>query len=120
MAMISQLMKQMGLEVAAMLAAEGSIVPELAGKTYNVFHVPEARGSPYIPAQTEFVEAYGVRSVVGFGGVLHTGDLFATVMLARGSIPADAALRFRSIALDVKAAVHPFANRVFGQSPSSL
>jgi len=52
--------------------------------------------------------------------VLHTGDLFATVMLARGSIPADAALRFRSIALDVKAAVHPFANRVFGQSPSRL
>ena len=107
--MISQLIKEMGLEISDVLAPDPTFVHKSAGKTYNVFHVPVALGSPYIPAQTEFVEKYGVESVVGFGGLLGDGELFAVIMFSRDPIPADSAGRFRNIALDVKAAIHPFA-----------
>lgn len=53
---------------------------DLRGKTYGVFHVAEARESAYVPAQADFVVPYGIRSVVGFGGPLATGDLFAVIL----------------------------------------
>ncbi len=107
-----------------MLAPADSVLQDSLGKTYNVFHVPEALGSPYIPAQKEFVERYGVRSVLGFGGLLGDGDLFAVIMFARGPITTESAARFRNIALDVKAVMHPFAvsaasSRTFGRPQAS-
>ena len=107
--MISQLIKEMGLEIRDVLAPDPTFIHQSAGKTYNVFHVPVAAGSPYIPAQAGFVEKYGVQSVVGFGGLLGDGELFAVIMFSRDPIPVDSAARFRNIALDVKAAIHPFA-----------
>ena len=68
---------------------------------YGVFHVPEAKGSPYIPAQ-DFVDRYGIRSVVGFGGVLPSGDLFSVILFARVPVTTAAADRFRTLALDLK------------------
>ncbi len=119
--MIAQLIGQMGLDVAAIHEADKSIVHELAGKTYNVFHVADALDSPFIPAQADFVVRYGVRSVVGFGGLLHTGDMFAIVMFARGAISHESALRFRNIALDVKAAIHPLCDEpIFTDSPVTV
>jgi len=105
--MIAQLIKQMGLDVSVIVEPSPDVVAELAGKTYNVFHVPEADGSPHIPAQEEFVRPYKIRSVVGFGGVVHTGELFAVIMFSRAAIPAESAARFRNIALDVKSAIYP-------------
>jgi len=105
--MIAQLIRQMGLDISVIVEPSPDVVAELAGKTYNVFHVPEADGSPHIPAQEEFVRPYGIRSVVGFGGVVHTGELFAVIMFSRAAIPAESAARFRNIALDVKSAIYP-------------
>jgi hypothetical protein len=73
-----------------------------------VFHVEEALGSPHIPAQSAFVEKYNVRSVLGFGGSLRTGDLYAVIMFSRAHVPAVSAERFRTLALDVKAALYMF------------
>ena len=75
------------------------------GRTYNVFHVEEAPDSPYIPAQEEFVRPFGVRSVVGFGGLVRD-ELFAVVLFSRVPVPRASADRFRTIALDVKSALH--------------
>ena len=107
--MIAQLIRQMGLDIADVLEPQASVLHERAGKTYNVFHVENAKGSPYIPAQTEFVERYSVRSVLGFGGLLADGEFFAVIMFSRGQITAESATRFRNIALDVKAVIHPFS-----------
>jgi hypothetical protein len=79
------------------------------GKTYDVFYVPEADRSPYIPAQ-DFVRDYGVRSVVGFGGVLKSGEMFAVILFSRTPVPADSAQRFKTIALDVRSALFGFGN----------
>ncbi len=48
--MVAQLIRQFGLEIASVLAPAPAIMLDLEQRTYNVFHVLEARGSPYIPA----------------------------------------------------------------------
>lgn len=102
--MISQLIKELGMEITNVLAPSPEIVRELAGKRHGVFYVENAEGSPYIPAQDDFVLRYGIRSVLGFGGMLTTGELFAVIMFATVHVPAGAADRFKTIALDAKAA----------------
>lgn len=100
--MIAQLIKQLGLDVGVVLSPSRDVIADLEGRTYGVFHVENALGSPYIPAQDEFVKPHNIRSVVGFGGLLKGGDLFALIIFARVPIAKDAADRFRTIALDVK------------------
>ena len=107
--MISQLIKEMGLELSSVLRPSPDLVKELAGKRHGVFHVEEAAGSPYIPAQQEFVERYGIRSVLGFGGVLGTGEFFAVILFATVHVPPNTAQRFRTIALDVKSSFTKFS-----------
>lgn len=107
--MIAQLIREMGLEISDVIRPDDAFLHDRVGKSYNVFHVEKALGSPHIPAQKEFVERYGIRSVLGFGGLVAAGDLFAVIMFSRGRIPPESAARFRNIALDVKAVVHPLA-----------
>lgn len=106
--MISQLIAQLGIDVSAILRPEPEMFVDLAQKSYNVFHVPEAKGSPYIPAQDDFVIPYGIRSVLGFGGMLPSGNLFATIMFTRTAVPRETADLFANVALAVKLAILPF------------
>lgn len=107
--MVAQLVRQLGLDVELLIETDPAMILDMQQRTFNVFYVPEAVGSPHIPAQAEFVERYGVRSVLGFGSVLPTGDLFAVILFSRASIPAGTARQFESLALAAKLAVLPFA-----------
>jgi hypothetical protein len=112
--MISQLIHQLGLDLASVVEPGEGVLPELGGKTYNVFFVPDAQGSPAIPAQDEFVRPYGIRSVVGCGGIHLTGDLYAAILFSRVAVPPESADRFRNVALDLKLCISPFRDdRVF-------
>jgi hypothetical protein len=112
--MISRLVSQFGLDVNAVIKPDPSLIANLEQKTYNAFHVSEAVGSPYIPAQKDFVIAHGVQSVLGFGGMLSTGDLFAVILFAKVHIPRATSDLATSLALRVKEAVQPFvAAKVF-------
>ena len=84
-------------------AREGAATGD--GRTYDVFYVPEALGSPHIPAQEDFVRRYGIRSVVGFGGQLFDGTLYTVILFAKVPVPSASVQRFRNIALDLKVAV---------------
>ena len=111
--MIAALIRQFGLDIAAVVSPP-NLLDALVGKTYNVFHVAEAKGSDSIPAQADFVIPYAVRSAVGFGGVLRSGDLFAVIMFAKVPVSEEAASRFRNIALEVKTLLFNFeATEVF-------
>ncbi|HET6229204.1 MAG TPA: hypothetical protein VFE05_03935 [Longimicrobiaceae bacterium] len=117
--MIAQLIRQLGLEVEPLIHASAELLDDAEGRTYNVFHVETAPGSPYIPAQAEFVEPFGIASVLGFGGLLPSGDLFAVILFSRVTIPRASAERFRKIAADVKASIFHFGDeRVFAQGAS--
>ncbi len=100
--MIAQLIRQFGLELSDVVQPTTDLMRSLAGKTYGVLHVAEAAGSPYVPAQKDFVLRFGIRSVVGFGGSLPVGDLFAVILFARVPVSSETADRFRNLALDVK------------------
>jgi len=118
--MISGLMTQMGVDVPQLLEGEPSAtVTATDGTPYNVFHVRDAAGSPFVPEQAGFVELYGVRSALGFGGDLATGDIFAVILFSRVAIPARTAALFRALALAVKIAVMPFAAGPYYSSESS-
>jgi hypothetical protein len=121
--MIAALIRDFGLELDDVTNPKPENVRNTEGKSYGVFHVEQALGSPSIPAQEEFVARYGVQSVVGFGGTLASGDLFAVILFSRVTVSPASADRFRTLALDVKALYFPFTDSsVFDreeQSPRS-
>ena len=106
--MIAQLLQQFGVDLERVVSPQESVVHDKEGKTYGVFHVEDAAGSPYIPAQDDFVLKYGIRSVVGCGGALKGADLFAIILFSRSHITRDVAERFRTIALDVKSSIFAY------------
>jgi hypothetical protein len=105
--MIAALIEQFGLSIAEVLNPAPTVLRDRAGKSYNVFHVEDARSSPLIPARDGFVVPYGIRSVVGFGGLLWSGDLYAIILFSRAHVNEERANLFRMLALDVRAALRP-------------
>ena len=100
--MISQLIQQLGLEINTVLTPDPEVIGDLSQREYNIFFVPVAQNSPYIPAQEEFVVPYRVKSALGFGGLLPTGDLFAVILFSRVFLSPEVALTFKTFALTVK------------------
>lgn len=109
--MISQLIKDFGLDISCILSPESHILMELERRNCNVFYVPEALNSPYIPAQDNFVKPFGVKSVIGFGGMLPAGDLFAVIMFSKVAVPEEAAHLLKTMPLNIKMAMVPFLKR---------
>lgn len=109
--MIARLIRQLGVEISVLLASDPRLMIDVEQHSFNVFYIAEAKGSPYIPAQGEFVEPHGIRSVLGFGGLLPSGELFATILFSRAYIPREVAELFKTLALNVKVALLPFAGR---------
>jgi hypothetical protein len=105
--MILQLIQQFGLEVNAVIETSPTLITA-PHKAFNVFHVPEAVGSPHIPAQTQFVLPYRVQSVLGFGGMLPSGNLFAVILFSKAFIPLKTANHFRWISAYVRIAIESF------------
>ncbi|MBA2725453.1 MAG: serine/threonine-protein phosphatase [Actinobacteria bacterium] len=100
--MVSQLVQQLGLTLEEATRIDPDLFIDLDQRNYNVFFVEDAVGHPAIPAQEEFVVPYGIRSVLGFGGVLPDGSLFAVILFSNVTIPRETADLFASVALSVK------------------
>ncbi len=111
--MISNLVSQLGLEINHVIKPNPGILLDIAQKKYNVFYVPEALGSAVIPSQENFVIPYGVKSVIGFGGVFPSGNLFATILFTRVFFEQRVADLFKTLALNIKLALLPFEDKVF-------
>jgi two-component system, NtrC family, sensor kinase len=52
-----------------------------------------------------------VRSVLGFGGLLPSGDIYVVLLFARVSISRDIADMFRNATMNLKVALLPFLDR---------
>jgi hypothetical protein len=109
--MIAQLITQLGLPIANVVRPSRALLLDQEQTTHNVFYVPHALGSSHIVAQEEFVARYGIQSVLGFGGLLASGDLFAVILFSKVPIPPDAADQFRVVGLNLKIAILPFARK---------
>ena len=106
--MILQLIQQFGLEVSAVIDTAPTLITKTTHKSFNVFHVPEAVGSPHIPAQDQFVQPYQVQSVLGFGGMLPSGNLFAVILFSKVPISLTTAGHFKWISAYVRIAIESF------------
>ena len=112
--MIAQLIRQLGVEAATLVAPDAAFMVDGTQHSFNVFHVRDAEGSPYIPAQEQFVVPHGIRSVIGFGGLLPSRELFAIILFSTCTIERERADLFRTLALNAKLAILPFAGgRIF-------
>ena len=109
--MVSQLIQQLGIRVSSVLRPDPALLLDAQSTAQNVFYIPSAPGSLYIPAQEEFVKRYGIRSVVGFGGLLSSGDLVAAILFSKVPIPASIADHFKVIGLNFKLVMLPFARK---------
>lgn len=116
--MIAQLIREFGMDLGSVVRPSDDVVRALGGKSYGVFHVENAAGSPYIPAQEGFVDRYGIRSVVGFGGLLPTGDLFGVILFSRVHVPVASADRFRPLALELRGCLAGLQGAVFDPGPA--
>lgn len=111
--MISSLLQQLGVELELLLCSGSGLFVDEEQTAFNVFYVPDARGSPHIPAQEDFVRPAGVQSVLGCGGTLPRGDIFAAILFSKAPIPRETAEMFRTLALNIKLSVLPFDGAVF-------
>ena len=105
--MIAQLIRQFGLSIESVIEPTDELLIDADQHSYNVFYVPEAVGSASIPAQQDFVVPFGIQSVVGLGGTLPTGDLFALILFSKTHVPRETAALFRTLSLSVRMAVLP-------------
>lgn len=113
--MVAQLVSQLGYDVAQLLTATSGTLLDSEERTFNVFHVPEAAGSACIPAQG-FVDQYNVKSVLGCGGQLPDGSLYAFIAFARVPVSRETAETFKPLALAAKLALLPFLSTTFDES----
>jgi hypothetical protein len=111
--MMRNMIKQMGLEINSVVHPDARIVMDLSQKTYNVFCVTDAEESPFVPAQQGFVKPYGVKSVLGFGGVLPSGNVFVVIIFSSTRIGKETANHFAPLALNVKMVILPHEEAVF-------
>jgi two-component system NtrC family sensor kinase len=112
--MVAGLLRELGVGADLVVTPGSAVRLRKHHETYNVFHVLDARGSALIPAQ-DFVDEHGVRSVVGCGGILLSGDFYGLIIFATVTVPPAQADLFRSIALTLKAALAPHTFRVFDE-----
>ena len=115
--MISQLIRQLGLNPGMVLQPDVNLLIDIEQRMYNVFYVANALNSPYIPSQESFVIPFGVKSVIGFGGLLPTGEMFVILMFLRVLVPQSIVDLIRPLALNVKTAILPFDDgNIFNES----
>jgi DNA-binding NtrC family response regulator len=83
------------------------------GPTVEIWHLPAALGSPLVPAQKDFVVPYRIQTVLGFGGPLPSGDIFAMILFTKVVLSHDTAELFKPLSLSLKLAVLEHAQQVF-------
>jgi two-component system, NtrC family, sensor kinase len=72
-------------------------VPEATLLT-RYFHIPQALGSKYIPAQTPFVQPYNIQSVVGVGSAFVSNSAYLLLAFSKVEISVEAAQNFAQLA----------------------
>lgn len=106
--MISRLMSDFGVDVEALTSEADALTYEENRGAFRLFYVGDAHDSPHVPDQDSFVEPYGVRSVLGFGAGLPTGQLFAVILFLRMELDREVAARLQTLALNIKLSMLPF------------
>jgi CheY-like chemotaxis protein len=104
--MIAQLIQTLGIDVANVVEPVPGIFLKPKDKKYHTMYVGEAKSTRAIVSQKDFVIPFGIRSVIGFGGLLPTGDMFAAIMFMRVFVSAEVAERCGLMAAAVESSIN--------------
>ncbi|MDA8157378.1 MAG: response regulator [Actinomycetota bacterium] len=107
------LLKQFCMNAEIVVAPKPELLLLHESRPYNVFYVPDPESNPFITSQKEFIIPYGIKTILGFGGLLPSGDMFAVSIFFKVRVPKETASLFRNLALNVKLAVLPLESSVF-------
>lgn len=110
MGMVARVLQQFDADVASKSQCDSQSLPNHENRA-AVFHVSDARASDHVPA--DFVEHYDIRSVLGFGGLVVSGDVFAVLMFTTVPVSPETAELFEPLALSTKTAMTSFHGPVF-------
>jgi hypothetical protein len=102
---ISEIIRQFGLDINTVLGTQPEMFVKLEPGALNVFYESEAKGSLFVAEQDTLIIPHNIKSVLGFGGLLESGSLFAVLMFLKVKIPPNTAEMFRYLALSVKTAL---------------
>jgi hypothetical protein len=80
--MIANLISQLKLEISKVLKPGPDFMLDAGDSDHGVFYIPNAEDSEMIPDQENFVKPQGLKSVLGFGGVLPSGNFFAVILFS--------------------------------------
>ncbi|MBC8551127.1 MAG: hypothetical protein H8D23_15895 [Candidatus Brocadiales bacterium] len=100
--MLSALLNQIGFDIFDLTQPDNNIIINKEEHKFGVFCVEDAKGNRLIPKQAEFVEPFGIKSVIGFGGRYKTGQIYAIIMFCRERISRETAKLFISLNPTVK------------------
>ena len=99
------LSRELGLDIETFV--HGPAGGEPHHHDVKAIHIPDATDPSRVPHQ-EFVAEHAIRSIVGFGGVQPSGNIFALSLYARIPLGADMSAMLPIIAVSVKLALLPF------------
>jgi hypothetical protein len=117
MPMIANLIKQLGFEVNKVIKPDPDFILDFDEKQFGVFYIPNADGNEMIPDQENFIKPQDIKSVLGFGGVLPSGNIFTVILFSKVHISQQTANLFKTLALAVEFSVISFEEMVFNERP---
>ncbi|HLY26262.1 MAG TPA: hypothetical protein VKQ72_07975 [Aggregatilineales bacterium] len=97
--MLKAAFEQIGFDKMAPVGKEqtDSLAMRDAEMFTSYFYVPNALGSPFIPAQREFVEPYHIRSVVGLGSPFLSSAIYLALCFSLVPIDEATAQKFAEL-----------------------
>lgn len=115
--MVTGMFRQFG-DPLPVQPAQSEATVDPAERAFGVFHVENPLESPLI-ADHDFIARYGVASVVGVGGRLPTGEVFALLIFSREHIDQARAAYLQPWGLSITLALIPVYERVFADEVAS-
>lgn len=95
--MLSAVFNQIGYNIPTETEPDKSIIIDNQDKEYGVFYVKDATANKLVPKQEEFVEPYGIKSVIGFGGRYGNNNIYSIILFLRECISRQTAELFPSL-----------------------
>ena len=100
--MLSALLSQIGFCVSEVVKTHENIIINKEEHDFCVFCIEDVRESKLIPKQSEFVEPFGIKSVLGFGGHYKSNHIYTVIIFSREKISKEMAKLFLSLDPAVK------------------
>ncbi|MFP4268641.1 MAG: methyl-accepting chemotaxis protein [Spirochaetaceae bacterium] len=104
--MLAEMFKRMEVDYKKVLRPSESSGAHNMVEGYML--VEEAEGSPFIPAQEEFVRPYGIKSELGYGGFLPSGAVYACFLFFTAPLSRHEADKLKVISAAIQQILLPF------------